>query len=136
MGFLMAIFHSVWFCARSWSIFRDLKSLSTTWVPSLWRSTLSLLPLSNYISALLHHAIITASLSTWPNKLNLPLVMQLLILSRPKRSPSSEEAFLSFKVTLHIYLIILISMQTTYFTGSNPIEGSDIFFVLHSCQVY
>ena len=30
-GYLVAIFHSVRFCAKLWLILRDLKSLSTTW---------------------------------------------------------------------------------------------------------
>ena len=57
----MAIFHSVRFCAWSRSVFRDLKS-----IPTLSRSTLSLLPLNNYMSVFLHHASITASL--WTDK--------------------------------------------------------------------
>ena len=71
-------------------------------IPSLSRSNLQY-----YIFVFLHHAIITASLYIWPNHLNLPL-MQYLMLSRPKRSLTSEEGFLSFKVTLHIHCIILI----------------------------
>ena len=60
---LMAIFHSVQFCARSQSIFRDLKTINVhNLVPNLLRSTLSLLPLINYISAFLHQAIIIAFL--------------------------------------------------------------------------
>ena len=46
------------------------------------------------------------------NHLNLPLLMQFLMLSRQKCSFSSENAFLSLKVTLHINLIILISLRS------------------------
>ena len=98
----MAIFHSVPFCTTSQSIFRDLTSKNL--VPSLSTSTLSLLSLNNYISAFLQHTINTAK------HLNLSLLIQFLMLSRSKCSLRSEEDFLSSKVTLHIHLIILISL--------------------------
>ena len=105
----MAIFHSFLFYARSRSILRDLKSLSTTWY-----QVFPGLPFLCYpsVTVSLHFFTTLSSLhlSTWPNYLNLPLLMQLLMLSRPKCSLSSEEGFLSFKVTLHIHLIFLISL--------------------------
>ena len=62
------------FCARSRSIFGDLKSLSMTWWQVFRGPPFLLLPLKLYIL----HFITTLSslhLSTWPNHLNLPLLM-------------------------------------------------------------
>ena len=74
-------------------------------MPSLSRLSLSLLPQINYISAFFHHLIITVHLFTRPNHINLPLLIQFLMLSRSKRSLSNEEHFLSYKVTLYIHII-------------------------------
>ena len=81
-GFLdgYCIFHSDPICARSRSIFGDLKSLSMTWWQVFRGPPFLLLPLKLYIL----HFITTLSslhLSTWPNHLNLPLLMQFLTLS-------------------------------------------------------
>ena len=74
--------------------FRDVKSLSTTWYQVFRGLRFICCPFNNYIPAYLHHAIIIVSLHG-----NLSLLMQFLMLSRPKRSLSSEEGFLSSKVT-------------------------------------
>ena len=81
-------------------------------VPSLSKSNLFLLPLNNDISVFRHRAIITA-FTARPNHVNLPLLTQFLMLARPKHSLSSEEGFLSFKVTLDIHHIILMSLRST-----------------------
>ena len=85
------------FCARSRSIFRDLKSLSTTWYQVFRVSPFLCYPttLSQYFFTKLY----SLDLSTRKTHLNLPLLMWFLMLLRPKRFLSFEEGFLSFKVT-------------------------------------
>ena len=103
-GFLNDYLHSGRFCARSQLIFRDFKSLSTTGY-QVFRDLPFLCCPSTTISLHFFTTLSSLHLSTWPNHLNLPLLMQFLILSRPKHSLSSEEGFLCFKVVLHIHLI-------------------------------
>ena len=98
----MAIFHSVRFCA---------KSLSMTWYPVFRDLLLLLLPLNNYISTFLHHAIITASLymaippqSASSNEVPNAIKAQTL--------PKFWRRLLFFKVTLPFHIIILISLRS------------------------
>ena len=87
-------------------------SLSMTWY-QVYRGQLVLCCLSTTTYKLFPHIFTMQSplhLSTWPNYHNLLLLTQLQMLSRPKRSLSSEEGFLYFKVTVQIHLIILISL--------------------------
>ena len=108
----MAIFHSVRFCARSRSIVRDLKLLPTIWY---FRGLPSHCCPSTFTLKCLHYFTTLSSLDTYPymaNHLDLPLLIQFLLLSRFKRFLSSEGGFLPFNVTLHIHLIILISLRS------------------------
>ena len=82
----------------------------------LSKSTLSLLPLNNYTVSLHFFTMLSSlHLCTWPNHLDLLLLMQFLMLSRPKRSLSSEESFLSDKYCITIrnlcHLTILRSTE-------------------------
>ena len=107
MGFLMAIFQLVRFCAGSRPIFRDLKSLSTTWYQVFEVYSFFVPPQELYrciSSPRCHHCI-----SLHGQTISICLLS--LLLSRPKRFLSSEEDFLFFKVTLDIHLIILISLR-------------------------
>ena len=106
----LLISHSVRFCARSQSIFKYLKSLSTTWY-QVFRVLSFLCYPSTTISLHFFIKLSSLHLSTRPKHLNLLLLMQFLMLSKPKRSLSSEEGFQSFKVTLQIHLIILVSLH-------------------------
>ena len=112
----MDIFHSVWFCARSRSILRDVLLLSTDWnhvcrnLPFLCcpSTTIQYLCIS---SPRYHHCI---SLHGQTTSILMPLLMQFILLSSPKHSLSSKEGFLSLKVTLHIHLIILHNKSASF----------------------
>ena len=47
-------------------------------------------------------------ISTCPNQLCLPLCMQFLMLTNPRRSLNSSEDFQPFSVTLHVHQTIII----------------------------
>ena len=101
---------------RSRSIFRDLKSLSKSsevypfFVAPQQQLTISL------------HFFTTLSslhLSTWPSHLNLPLLMQFLMLSMPKCFLSFEEGFL-YPSRWHYTSILSFSCHCTPTLISQP----------------
>ena len=61
-------------------------------------------PHQGYLSLYFFTTLSSLHLSTWQDHLNLPLLMQFLMLSRTKRSLNTEDGFLFFKVTLRIHL--------------------------------
>ena len=101
----MAIFHSYWFCARSWSISRDLESLSINWFQVFGGLSFLCCP-STIISQHIFITLLSLHLSTWPNHFNLYLLIQFLMLSRPSVLSVLKLGFLSFKVALHTIIII------------------------------
>ena len=109
----MPIFHSVQLCAKSRSIFRDFKSLSKTRYQVFWGLPFSISPINKYISAFLHHAIITTvHLSIWvkpPQSVSSNAVPNAI---KAKTLPQFWRMLpiLQLKVTLHIHLIIHISL--------------------------
>ena len=77
---------------------------------SVYPSFVATLETTQYLFTMLS----TLHLSTWPNHLNLPLLMQFLKPSKPNHPLSSEEGFLSYKVTLSNHFIILISLCSNF----------------------
>ena len=130
----MAIFHSVRFCARSQQIFRDLKSLSTAWYQTF--RGLPFLCCSSITISFHFFTSLSLHLSKWPNhlKLFLLITMQFLMLTRSKCSLSSEEDFLSFKVILHIHLIILVSLCSNLNIYVSLLLPN--FYTCNTCLVY
>ena len=72
-------------CTRSWSVFREWKSLSTTRYQVFQNLPFLCCPLTT-ISLYFCTMWSSLHLSTWPNHLNLSLLIQFLMLSRPKHS--------------------------------------------------
>ena len=110
MGFLIAIFYSAQFCARSWSIFRVPKSLSMTGEVYPFFVTPQQLHRSLHFFTTLLWLLWTSLYKAKPSQSASSNAVPNAIKS--KQSFSSEEGFLSFKVTLHIHLIILMSLHS------------------------
>jgi len=71
---------------------------------------LCLIPSTSHVIQRLTQSLSSFRL-TCPNHLNLLFLIIKLTGSNPKRSPSSSLFFLSFSLTPHIHLIILISVR-------------------------
>ena len=110
--FLIAIFCSVRFCAKSQSVSRDLKSLSTTCSKVFRGLPILCCPLTT-ISLHFFTTLSILHLFTWPKHLNLPLLMKFVMLSRPKRSLSYDEGFLIFfQSNQHFNIQMLHTMES------------------------